>query len=90
MNYIHDARLLIADDMLHPDLERLYLLLVLARGTNTTLANVHDAWAIWKDTHHPSHPSLIPFDELSYATQELDRPFMDAIHRAARTFEEMP
>lgn len=90
MNYIQDAREFIADENLHPDLERLYLLLALTRGTNTTLENVHDAWAIWKDTHHPTHPSLIPFDDLSYATQELDRPYMDAIHRTARNLEDMP
>lgn len=66
-------------------LVRLYALLVLANGTETTLEDVHDAWALWEDGEgEPDHESLIPFDELDEETQELDRPYMEAIHQATR------
>ena len=58
---------------------RIYVLLALAKGTDMTLENVHDAWAIWKDGIKPDHKSLIPFGELTEEVQELDRKYMDAI-----------
>lgn len=67
------------------ELLRLYALLVLVWGEDTTLADVHDAWAVWRTDTRPDHPSLVPFDELAPEVQELDRPYMDAIHRVART-----
>lgn len=68
---------------LEPALLRLYALLVLVRGDATTLADVHDAWALWQTMTCPDHRSLVPFDQLSPQVQELDRPYVEAIHRTA-------
>jgi hypothetical protein len=68
---------------LDPDLVRLYALLALTKGADTTLRDVHDAWALWRTTTRPNHRSLVPFDELSADVQELDRPYRDAIARVA-------
>lgn len=67
-----------------PHLLRLYALLALVKGTDTTLRDVHDAWSLWRLATRSDHPSIVPFDELSPEVQELDRPYMEAIHRAAR------
>ena len=66
-----------------PDLLRMYALLVLTTGTETTLENVHDAWSAWRDASRPDHPSLIPFGELTPDVQELDRKYADAIREVA-------
>lgn len=71
----------------HGTLLDLYLLLVLSKGGNTTLKDVHDAWAIWKNTKMPEHRSLIPFDELSPETQELDREYANAIIEVAKDYK---
>lgn len=69
-----------------PELLVLYTLLMLTKGTETTLRNVHDAWSLWRMTTQPGHKSLVPFHHLTPEVQELARPYMDAIHRAARTW----
>jgi hypothetical protein len=69
---------------LTPGLEQLYVLLVLTRGAGTTLADVHDAWACDRAIGRPGHPDLVPFEQLSADVAEWDRPFMEAIHAAAR------
>lgn len=69
---------------LDPDLSRLHLLLVLTRGVDCTLEDVHDAWAVWCDATNPEHRSLIRFDELAPDVQALDEPYRDGIVRAAR------
>ncbi|WP_425524387.1 DUF7701 domain-containing protein [Clavibacter michiganensis] len=66
------------------DLYRYYALLVLTLGSTTTLENVHDAWSAWMTAERPSHPSLVPFTELSEEQQQQDRPYMEAIHRVAQ------
>ena len=66
------------------ELAALYALLVLTRGTETTLQDVHDAWAIWRQTTNLQHRSLIPFDQLSKEVQELDRPYQHLIHKVAQ------
>ncbi|QBI56867.1 DUF7701 domain-containing protein [Streptomonospora litoralis] len=70
---------------LEPDLARLYALLALVTGAETTAQDVHDAWSIWRTATNPHHSSLVPFRELAPETQELDQPFRDAIVRAAAT-----
>jgi hypothetical protein len=69
-----------------PALLALYTLLMLTKGTSTTLEDVHEAWSVWRLDTRPDHPSLIPFAELPGDVQELDRPYMEAIHRAARAW----
>lgn len=68
---------------LYEDLTPLYALLVLTKGTSTTLEDVHDAWSIWCNYENSDHRSLIPFDELTLKVQELDRKYMNAIHTVA-------
>ena len=46
----------------------LYALLALVRGGGTTLENVHDAWAVYRNRTRPDHPSLVPFVMLAPAT----------------------
>lgn len=65
-------------------LYRLYAVLVLVKGTGTTLEDVHDAWAAFTAGTRPDHRSLIPFDELTEEVQVLDAPYRDAIHAVAR------
>jgi hypothetical protein len=89
-NYVELARALLAEDLLAEDLPELsddlldlYVLLVLCRGETTTAEDVHDAWAVWRSRGDPEHRSLVPFDRLEPAVQELDEPYVDAVHRAA-------
>lgn len=63
---------------------RLYAVLLRVRGEQVTLADVHDAWSAWMLMSEPSHPALVPFEELPPDKQEQDRPYVDAIRAAAR------
>jgi hypothetical protein len=91
MTYIEDARnALLA---VYPDevesaedarLIDLYTLLVLVRGEETTLEDVHEAWAVWRSRTRPDHPSIVPFEELEKDVQEMDRPYVEAIRAAAK------
>lgn len=97
MNYVETATRALHDalraqgknpaDCLTPDLQQLYVLLVLTRGINTTLADVHDAWACARALTRPDHKDLVPFDQLSDDVAAWDQPFMDAIHAAARQIQ---
>lgn len=86
MNYVESTEVFLIEAL--PDcgsrLVKLYALLAHTKGVNTTLKDVHEAWALWKTDFDPDHRSLIPFEELSPEVQELDRPYMEAIHKAAR------
>ena len=84
MTYIDDAINAVAEELpgLPDRLTDLYALLCLTRGVNTTLRDVHDAWAIWRHQARPDHPAIVPFDELTPDVQELDRKYADGIIRA--------
>ena len=84
-NYVSRMQDLVAQELpgLPDGLLRLYTLLALARGRETTLKDVHDAWAVWRNVDRPDHDSLIPFGQLTVPVQELDRKYMDGIHRAS-------
>lgn len=58
-------------------------------GTPVTNEEVHDAWAIWKNTVDIKHTSIIPYPQLSIEIQELDTPYTDAINRATDRFKEL-
>lgn len=98
MTYIEEAQTRLkealavfsTDGELDKELLDLYTLLMLTKGSRTTLKDVHDAWAIWRQTTKPSHDSLIPFEELSNQVQELDRPFVKAIHLASDFLKTKP
>lgn len=62
----------------------LYATLVLVKGTETTLEDVHDAWSVWASRYEPWRKSIVPMGELPEWVQEYDRPYMEAIHAAAK------
>lgn len=68
-------------------LYRMYALLCLTAGRDTTNRMVHDAWAAWTATYRPHHRSLVPFDALTPDVQELDSEYRDAIRAAAEARE---
>lgn len=72
-------------DATPPELLRLYALLVLAKGEQTTAADVHNAWAAWMQERQPDHPDIEPFRTLDADTKHADDPFVAAIHTAARS-----
>lgn len=91
MNYIEDLARKIESELDEasrpsdrgPELYRLYALLALVKGPNVSLSDVHDAWSVWMSETDPVHSALIPFEELDNAKKEEDRPYADAIRRAA-------
>lgn len=96
MNYVQEIIDALATEMLAIDeymvgelaenLIEEYALLVLLFGSNTTLKHVHDAWAVWRNRTKPEHKSLVEFDELTLEVQELDRKYMEVIHKVSRKF----
>jgi|WetSurMetagenome_2_1015567.scaffolds.fasta_scaffold15671_8 hypothetical protein len=91
MSYVSDARVVLDEELgeLHvdPRLKELYLLLLLILGGEVSRVDVHDAWAIWKDSlGDDEHPALVPFSDLDRETGDKDQPYVDAIHRAAARF----
>jgi hypothetical protein len=63
---------------------RIYAVLVLAKGVEVTIEDVHDAWAAWESDRKPDSPSIVPFDQLTPRVQAMDAPFVEAIHQVAR------
>lgn len=61
----------------------LYATLVLIKGTDTTYEDVHDTWAVWAARFEPWRQSIVPFAELPDWVRAYDRPYVEAIHRAA-------
>jgi len=43
------------------------------------LEDVHEAWAQWTMGFHPRHKSMVSFDKLPKAVQDLDKPYLDVI-----------
>ncbi len=64
-------------------LYRLYALLALAKGEQTTAEDVHNAWAAWAAVDRPWHAALVPFSVLPEDIQALDEPYVEAIRRVA-------
>ena len=56
-----------------------YTQLVFTTGVNTTMENVHDAWAIWTVQSRPEHGDLIPYADTPDEVKEWDRHYRDAI-----------
>ena len=88
MSYVDDVRDSLAARLpgLEPALLDLYALLILARGVNTSLRDVHDAWAVWRSRSRPDHQSIVPFDEHTEEVQELDRKYADAIVEVSEAY----
>jgi hypothetical protein len=85
MNYIDATVGKLAETMpCDEDLLRLYALLALTVGTSCTNTHVHDAWAVWRTTTNPKHPSLVPYDQLTPADQEVDGSYAAVIRAVAK------
>lgn len=71
---------------------KMYALLVLVKGTDITLSDVHDGWSMvmnFKEVNPPycyghEHKSIVPFDQLSVETQERDRKYVEALIKIAK------
>jgi hypothetical protein len=90
MNYIDTVAWLIHDMDSDTDpsdddwpLYRIYAVLCLAKGTETTAKDVHDAWSAWQAAIFPEHRSIVPFDELPEHVQRYDDEYVVAIHKVA-------
>jgi hypothetical protein len=92
MNYIdriaHRVCAIAENEMLdlngsYAPLYRMYAVLVLAKGAETTSRDVHDAWSAWCAGVDPDHRSLKPFDDLTVEVQALDNKYRDAIIETA-------
>lgn len=94
MNYIDEVKAELGKHIkIGKGLTNVYALLVLVKGEETTLKDVHDAWAVnieqtWDKSTYGEHYSVIPFEELKQETQIKDQRFVDAIHLTARKLKE--
>ena len=61
-----------------------YAVLLLAKGEDVTLQDVHNAWVAWMLGKGEQHESMIPFEQLQSETQDEDLPFVNAIREVAR------
>tara|TARA_B100001250_G_C19571240_1_gene687714 strand:+ start:168 stop:464 length:297 start_codon:yes stop_codon:yes gene_type:complete len=90
MNYIDEVKEeLLKHCKIGKGLQNVYALLVLVKGEETTLEDVHDAWAVninqtWDFAKYGNHRSLIAFDYLTEEVQQKDQHYVDAIHATAR------
>jgi hypothetical protein len=60
-----------------------YAVLLRAKGCDVTRSDVHDAWSAWMAFRDSSHPSLVPYGELSDDVREEDQAFATAVQTAA-------
>lgn len=83
-NYVEQVRAELAGLLptCDPALLDLYTLLALEFGTHTDAVMVHNAWAVYRNRTDPGHRSLIPFPYLASEVQDLDEPYVSAIHAA--------
>jgi hypothetical protein len=70
---------------------QLYTLLVLTKGENITLEDVHDAWAtsmnfrpVTPNCYGHEHKSIVPFNQLSEETQNKDVKFVKKLQKIAK------
>ena len=91
--YIDNIVLRVQTDLNIKDqkLAQFYALLILVKGSNITLEDVHDAWAMnmnFKPTtnycYGHEHLSIVPFDKLSKETQNKDASFVAKLNKIAK------
>ena len=73
-----------SDDMLF----RMYAVLLVAVGEKVTERDVHNAWVAWMIDLNPSHPSLVPYEELPGQVAREDQVYVYAIRRVASRLSE--
>lgn len=90
MNYVEEVEKILSSKIIvNKHLMNLYVLLVLTKGVDVTLKDVHDAWAIDKNMKFKEHRSLKPFYELDYEVQIKDLKHANAIKETAREYERL-
>ena len=74
---------------------RYYALLVLVKGEDITLENIHDGWAMdmnFKERNEycygHDHLSLVPFDKLSEGTKAKDGRYLKALREVAKEIKQ--
>ena len=79
------------------NLVHLYALLVLIKGEEITLKDVHDAWAMDMNfrpiagrCYGHDHTSIVPFDDLSEETRNKDGKYVDTLRSIAREMSGRP
>ena len=79
------------------NLVHLYALLVLIKGEEITLEDVHDAWAMDMNfrpragrCYGHDHTSIVPFDDLGEEIQNKDRKYVDTLRSIAREMSDGP
>lgn len=94
MNYIDEVKEELAKHIkVGKGLMNVYALLVLIKGEDVTLKDVHDAWAVninqtWDFEKYGNHFSLNPFDLLMKSVQDKDQGYVDAIKETAKILKE--
>jgi hypothetical protein len=82
----------VPNDALPPeDAESLFLMyavLLLAKGTDVTNEDVHNAWTAWMESNGRLHKSMVPFSALPAETKLEDSVFCQAIRRVAHRLNE--
>lgn len=75
-------------------LVRLYALLVLVKGEDITLEDVHDAWSMDMNfkpqtdyCYGHEHLSIVPFNELCMETQNKDKKYVDILRSIAKEYK---
>lgn len=90
MNYVDEVKAELSKHIkVGKGLMNYYSLLVLLLGEDTTLADVHDAWAVnindsWDKKEYGEHYSMVPFGDLNPETAAKDQKFVEAIRKTAR------
>ena len=62
---------------------RIYAVLLLAKGTGVTAADVHNAWVAWMLQTDPTHDAIVPYAALSRDVADDDLPYVYAIRAVA-------
>ena len=94
MNYIDEVKEELAKHIrVGKGLMNIYALLVLVKGEDCTLEDVHDAWAMninqtWDKEQYGEHFSMVPFNQLKKETQDKDQKFVDGIRETAQVLKE--
>lgn len=84
-NYVEKVRKeLLKEIKVNDSLLNLYSLLVLTKGENTTLKDIHDAWSLDTNRFFSEHKSIIPFEELTKEVQDKDIEYLEAAKKVAR------
>lgn len=94
MNYVQDvmkaivsARVASGRKPYHPDLVKLYTLLVLTKGVDMELADIHDAWAVMNALEIPDDADMVPFASLSHENHMKDKRHLDLLLQVADAME---